>query len=88
MKLKKFKNNLTAIILCGGRGERLKPITNKTPKPLLKVAGKEILGYILRHLKKYKINDILVLTGYKRELINSFLILILHFALSCTHLVV
>lgn len=73
MKLKKFKNNLTAIILCGGRGERLKPITNKTPKPLLKVAGKEILGYILRHLKKYKINDILVLTGYKRELINSFL---------------
>ena len=49
---KVFKNNLTAIILCGGRGERLKPITNKTPNPLLKVAGKEILGYILRHLKK------------------------------------
>jgi len=73
MNLKKFKKNLTAIVLCGGRGERLKPITNKIPKPLVRVAGKEILGYILKHLKKYQINDTLVLTGYKQELINKFI---------------
>ena len=34
---KKIKNNLSVMILCGGRGERLKPITNNLPKPLIKI---------------------------------------------------
>ena len=57
--------NLSVIILCGGRGERLKPITNKIPKALIKIGGHEILSHIINHLKKYKIKNIFVLTGYK-----------------------
>ena len=67
-----FKKNLSAIILCGGRGERLKPLTNKIPKPLIKIDGKEILGYILSHLKSYGIKNSFVLTGYKHYQINTF----------------
>tara|TARA_B100000989_G_C19506978_1_gene456960 strand:- start:87 stop:791 length:705 start_codon:yes stop_codon:yes gene_type:complete len=67
-----FKKNLSAIVLCGGRGERLKPLTNKVPKPLIKIDGKEILGYILSHLKYYEIKNSFVLTGYKHDQINKF----------------
>ena len=64
--------NLSVIILCGGRGERLKPITNKIPKALIKIGGHEILSHIINHLKKYKIKNIFVLTGYKQEKIKKF----------------
>ena len=42
-----------AIILCGGKGERLRPITNDVPKPLVKINDKPILHYVIEHLKKY-----------------------------------
>lgn len=73
MKKNNLKNNLSALILCGGRGERLKPLTNKIPKPLIKIDGKEILGYILSHLKSFKIKNSIVLTGYKHDQINKFI---------------
>jgi len=73
MKSSEFKKNLTTLILCGGRGERLKPITNKIPKPLIKIDKKEILSYILSHLITYQVNNCIVLTGYKHKLIHSFL---------------
>ena len=34
------KKNITAIILCGGEGQRLRPITNDIPKPLIKIKNK------------------------------------------------
>ena len=38
------------LILCGGKGERLRPFTGDTPKPLIKINGKPILGYIIDHI--------------------------------------
>ena len=73
MTYKSFKKDLSVIILCGGRGERLKPITNNIPKPLIKIGGQEILGYILNHLQSYNIQYSSVLTGYKQEKINNFI---------------
>ena len=34
---------ITALVLCGGKGERLRPLTNSIPKPLIKIKGKPIL---------------------------------------------
>ena len=41
LPLLKIKNDLTVIILCGGKGTRLKPLTVKTPKPLIKIKKKQ-----------------------------------------------
>ena len=41
-----------AIILCGGKGERLRPVTNEIPKPLVKINDRPILYYVIEHLLK------------------------------------
>ena len=41
-----------AFIFCAGRGERMRPLTDSTPKPLLEVKNKKILDYILVKLQE------------------------------------
>ena len=74
MKSQNIKSNLTALILCGGKGERLKPITKKIPKPLVKLKKKEILSYLIDHLRFNGINDIIIATGYKHNLLKKFIL--------------
>ena len=69
----KSLNNKTAVILCGGRGTRLGALGNKIPKTLVKVQNKEILWYILNHLKKNGFNHIILPLGYRGNQIKSFL---------------
>jgi len=66
-------NNKTAIILCGGKGERLKPITENIPKPLVCINEKPILEYIINNLNSYNFKNIILATGYKSEKIEDFL---------------
>jgi NDP-sugar pyrophosphorylase family protein len=68
-----FKNKLTVIILCGGEGQRLRPLTYKIPKPLVKIKNKTILDYIISHFHKFKIKNIIVATGYKHNLLKKFI---------------
>lgn len=56
-----------AVILAGGLGERLKPLTNNIPKPLVNVNGIPFLDYLIESLVKVGINNILLLLGYKAE---------------------
>ncbi len=67
------KNNITAIILCGGQGQRLRPITNEIPKPLIEIKNKPILFYIIEHLKKYGIQNYVIATGYKSNKIEEYM---------------
>ena len=60
-----IKNDLTTIILCGGKGKRLYPLTKNLPKPLVKINGTEILTYIIKNQQKYNLDDIILATGYK-----------------------
>ena len=48
-----------AFILCGGLGTRLGNAVKDTPKPMLPVAGKPILQYIIGHLKSYGIKSVI-----------------------------
>tara|TARA_Y100000816_G_C26106846_1_gene588508 strand:- start:1507 stop:2214 length:708 start_codon:yes stop_codon:yes gene_type:complete len=66
------KKKLRAIILCGGEGSRLKPITNKIPKPLVKINSKPILGYLLEHLEQSSIDEYYIATGYKSNKIEEY----------------
>ncbi len=66
-------NNLTAIILCGGKGMRLRPLTDTIPKPLIQINNTPILSHIIKHLQKYKFNKYIIATGYKSDKISAFM---------------
>ncbi len=61
-----------AFVLAGGKGERLRPLTLETPKPLIKVAGKTILEYNIEMLARQGITRIILSTGYLHEKIERF----------------
>ena len=64
---------MKAIILAGGRGERLRPITDKIPKPLIPINNVPLIERSIKYLKKYGINEIIISSGYKSNKIESFL---------------
>jgi glucose-1-phosphate cytidylyltransferase len=66
-------NELKALILCGGKGERLRPITDDIPKPLVEIGGDTILSHQLKYLKNQGIGHFILATGYKSELIEDYI---------------
>lgn len=64
---------MQAVIMAGGYGTRLRPLTNEIPKPMVPIIDKPIIEYIVLHLKKYGFTDIIVTLGYKPEEIMSYL---------------
>ncbi|MFC6099489.1 nucleotidyltransferase family protein [Olivibacter domesticus] len=60
-----------AVIMAGGRGQRLKPLTDNTPKPLLKVGDKPIMEHNLDRLALYGIDDFWVSVKYLGEQIEN-----------------
>ena len=61
-----------AIILCGGKGERLRPITDDVPKPLVKINNKPILHYVIEHLKQFDIRNINIASGNKSSVLKKY----------------
>jgi len=64
---------MKAIILAGGRGKRLRPITDYVPKPLVPIKNIPIIEWQLRYLKKFGIDEVIICTGYKQEMIENHL---------------
>jgi len=60
-----------ALSIAGGRGERLKPLTDDRPKPLVEVAGKPIIGYQVDWMVSQGVTDVVFLCGYKGEMIQD-----------------
>ena len=67
-----MKNDPTAIILCGGKGERLRPLTESTPKPLVRLKGRPILSYLLDHVRKFGISHIIVAAGFQADKVTQY----------------
>ena len=61
---------MNVIILAAGEGNRLKPLTNDTPKCLVKLFGKSLLDWQLDLFQNLHINDITIVKGYLQEKIN------------------
>jgi len=64
--------NARAVILSGGMGTRLHPLTLSIPKPLLPVGEKPILETIVEHLKDFGFRDFIFSVGYRSELIETY----------------
>ena len=64
----------TAIIMCAGFGKRLKPLTNKVPKPLLKIDNKSLLENTIELLFKLNINKIFLNSHHLSQQIKRFII--------------
>lgn len=62
----------TAFVLAGGKGERLRPLTDDRPKPMVEVAGAPILVHHLTWLRDNGIQHAVVLTGYLHEVIDDY----------------
>jgi len=62
---------MQAVILCAGKGTRMRPLTNKTPKPLLKVCGKPILDHIIEALPP-EIEEVILVVGYLKDQIKEY----------------
>ncbi|MBI3035258.1 NTP transferase domain-containing protein [Candidatus Woesearchaeota archaeon] len=60
-----------AVLLVGGRGTRLRPLTDKIPKALLEVQGKTITEHLFDLLKKYGIRDVALSVGYLKDKIKE-----------------
>lgn len=73
INLEKFKTRLPvdAVMMAGGKGERLRPLTEKTPKPLLPVGDKAIIDHNVDRLISYGVNHISVTVNYLKEQIEE-----------------
>lgn len=61
---------MQAVILAGGLGKRLRPITETVPKPLVPVLGKPVVEYTLENLPE-EVTDVIFVVGYKGEMIKE-----------------
>ncbi|MFX1309260.1 MAG: nucleotidyltransferase family protein, partial [Promethearchaeota archaeon] len=63
---------MKAVILAAGEGKRLRPITSSKPKPMIPLLGKPLLEHIILGLKDAGIDEILLIVGYKQEVIKEY----------------
>ena len=63
---------MQAVIMAGGRGTRLMPLTSNTPKPMVKLADKPVMLYAVELLKKHGVTDIAATLGYLPEQIQNY----------------
>lgn len=64
---------LKVIIPLAGAGTRLRPLTHTKPKPMLLIAGKPGMCYILDELKKMDVSEVIFITGHLKERIEDFI---------------
>ena len=63
---------MKVIILAGGFGYRISEYTNKIPKPMITINRTPLLIHIINIYKKYGLNDFIISTGYKSNLIENY----------------
>ncbi len=61
-----------AVILCGGKGERLRPLTQSTPKPMIKIDNRPFLEFLIKKISSQGIKRFVILSGYLGEQIKDY----------------
>ena len=61
-----------AMILAAGQGTRVRPLTKQTPKPMVPILGKAVMEYIIEHLARYGIKEIMVNVAFNHWKIENY----------------
>ncbi len=64
---------MLALIMAGGRGKRLRPITDNIPKPMVKVGGRPVIYWQIKWLEKRGVDRFILLAGYKSEKLIKYI---------------
>jgi glucose-1-phosphate cytidylyltransferase len=64
--------DIPVLILCGGKGERLRPLTQNLPKPLVPIRDKPIISYLLSFFKKQGFRNFVIAVGYKADIMADY----------------
>lgn len=70
-KTSKIKD-MKAMILAAGKGTRVRPLTYDLPKPMIPILGKPVMEYLVEHLAKYGVDEIMVNVSYLHEKIEEY----------------
>jgi len=62
----------TAMVLAAGYGTRLKPLTDRMPKPLIPVAGKPMIKYALDKLRAYGIEEVIINVSHLKDQLTAY----------------
>lgn len=71
-KDRQFEKENTVVLMVGGLGTRLRPLTNHVPKPMLKIGNKPILQTIIESFKQYGYTSFILSVNYKKEVIQRY----------------
>ncbi|NMM39131.1 MAG: NDP-sugar synthase [Glaciimonas sp.] len=63
---------MKAMILAAGKGTRVRPLTYDLPKPMIPILGKPVMAYLVEHLAKFGVRDIMVNVSYLHEKIEEY----------------
>ncbi|HEY3194344.1 MAG TPA: sugar phosphate nucleotidyltransferase [Candidatus Dormibacteraeota bacterium] len=63
---------MKAVVMAGGEGSRLRPLTSRLPKPLVPVAGRPIMEHILLHLRRHRMRDVIATVQYMGSAIRNY----------------
>lgn len=66
------KEKTKVVLLAGGKGTRIREETDITPKPMIKVGKIPVIEHIMNRYIKFGLNNFLICTGYKSEVINNY----------------
>jgi NDP-sugar pyrophosphorylase family protein len=69
---KDMSDRFYALVICGGRGERLRPFTDDRPKPMVEIDGKPIISYQVDWMRDQGVTDVVFLTGYMGGVIQDY----------------
>src|SRR5438445_2352209 len=70
--MRKRGRDMKAVVMAGGEGSRLRPLTSRQPKPLVPVAGRPIMEHILLHLRRHQMREVIATVQYLGASIRNY----------------
>src|SRR5712691_11910247 len=62
------------IVPLAGKGTRLLPLTRRVPKPLVRVAGRPVMDYVMDALAGFEIEELIVITGHLKDVVQQYVV--------------